>query len=60
LSVGASSSTFQNLQIVIPQILVTPIFIPQILVTPTMAGPNPPPNCMDAIVAARYAPLVLP
>ena len=25
-----------------------------------MAGPNPPPNRMDAIVAARYAPLVLP
>jgi hypothetical protein len=25
-----------------------------------MAGANPPPNRMDAIVAARYAPLVLP
>ena len=25
-----------------------------------MAGPNPPPNQMDAIFAARYAPLVLP
>jgi hypothetical protein len=25
-----------------------------------MAGPNPPQNRMDAIVAARYAPLVLP
>ena len=25
-----------------------------------MAGPNPPPNRMDAIVAASYAPLVLP
>ena len=25
-----------------------------------MAGPNPPPNHMDAIVVARYAPLVLP
>jgi hypothetical protein len=25
-----------------------------------MAGANPPPNRMDAIVAARYAPLILP
>jgi hypothetical protein len=25
-----------------------------------MAGDNPPRNIMDAIVAARYAPLVLP
>jgi len=25
-----------------------------------MAGANPPPNIMDAIVDARYAPLVLP
>jgi hypothetical protein len=25
-----------------------------------MAGVNPPPNRMDAIVAARYAPLILP
>ena len=25
-----------------------------------MAGANPPPNIMDAIVAARYAPLILP
>ena len=49
-SVGASSFTIQN----------PPIVIPQISVTHTMAGPNPPPNWMDAIVAARYAPLVLP
>jgi hypothetical protein len=28
--------------------------------SPKMAGVNPPLNRMDAIVAARYAPLVLP
>jgi hypothetical protein len=25
-----------------------------------MAGANPPPNRMDSIIAARYAPLILP
>jgi len=44
--------------------LVLPVQTPSPLCSPTihipMAGANPPRNMMDAIVAARYAPLVLP
>ena len=48
--VGASSSIVHN----------PPIVVPQIPTNHTMEVPNPPPNRMDAIVATRHAPLVLP
>ena len=48
--IGASPSVVHNPLIVVPQMPTTH----------TMEIPNPPPNRMDAIFAARYAPLVLP
>jgi uncharacterized small protein (DUF1192 family) len=45
-------------------VLISPVHTPSTLSYPLpnipMAGANPPPNRMDAIVAAKYAPLILP